>query len=223
MRRALWIWFAPVASVWAAAVAPESPLDQFIRQAQSGSPGASSSIGSLFTAGSVLSDLTGDFRGMNVNDLVTIIVADRATALAKGGANSKRTSKASASIPALAGPTRGRILPNLAQLQGNQQLDGQGETSREMALTTTVTGRITHVLPNGNFIVEGAKDVVVNAERQTVTVRGIGRWTDLSASNHVASDRLGYLEIKVQGKGIVGDAVRRPNFLYRLLLGLLPF
>jgi len=56
-----------------------------------------------------------------------------------------------------------------------------------------------------------------------VTVRGVGRWTDLTAGNQLASDRLGYLEIKVQGKGIVGDAVRRPNFLYRLLLGLLPF
>ena len=222
MRNAVLLFLA-AGLVVGAAVAPESPLDQFIRQAKAGSPGASSSAGSLYTAGSVLGDLTGDFRGTNVNDLVTIIVADRATALAKGAAKSKRTSSASASIPALAGPTRGRILPNLAQLQGNQQIDGQGETSRETALTTTVTGRITHVLPNGKFIVEGAKDVMVNAERQTVTVRGIGRWTDLSAHNQVASDRLGYLEIKVQGKGIVGDAVRRPNFLYRLLLGILPF
>jgi flagellar L-ring protein precursor FlgH len=31
------------------------------------------------------------------------------------------------------------------------------------------------------------------------------------------------LTIKVTGKGVVGDAVRRPNILYRLLLGLLPF
>jgi len=158
-----------------------------------------------------------------VNDLITIVVADRATALAKGTANSKRTSAASASIPALAGPTRGRILPNLAQLKGSQELDGQGQTSRDMVLTTTITGRITHVLPNGNFIVEGAKDIVVNSERQSVTIRGVGRWTDLSSANQVASDRLGYLEIKVQGKGVVADAVRRPNLLYRLLLGILPF
>ncbi len=179
--------------------------------------------GSLYSAGSSLGDLAGDFRATQVNDLVTIVVADRATALAKGSSNSKRTSAARASIPALAGPTRGRILPNLAQLQGNQQLEGQGETSREMALTATVTGRITHLLPNGNFVVEGAKDIIVNAERQTVAIRGVGRWTDLSAGNQLASDRLAYLEIKVQGKGIIGDAVRRPNFLYRALLGLLPF
>ena len=212
-----------VAALAAATSASESPLDQFIRQAAAQSPPSPFSTGSLYTAGAILGDLSGDFRGTQVNDLVTIVVEDRATALAKGSTNSKRTSAASASIPALAGPTRGRILPNLAQLQGNQQVDGQGQTSREMALTATVTGRITHVLPNGNFIVEGSKDVVVNSERQTVTVRGVGRWTDLTAGNQLASDRLGYLEIKVQGKGIVGDAVRRPKILYRLLLGLLPF
>ena len=220
--RPLFGWFAVTCScLWSAST--ESPLDTFIRQTALASPGAAYSSGSLYAAGSILGDLAGDFRGMNVNDLVTIIVADRATAIAKGTANTKRTAAAKASIPALAGPTRGRILPNLAQLQGEQKLDGQGETSREMTLNATVTGRITHVLPNGNFIVEAAKDVVVNAERQTVTVRGLGRWTDLNSGNQVSSDRLAYLEVKVQGKGIVGDAVRRPNFLYRLLLGILPF
>ena len=201
----------------------ETPLDRLIRDATTTAAGAPYTSGSLYTPGAILGNLTSDFRGANVNDLVTIVVADRATALAKGNTSSKRTSAAKASIPALAGPTRGRVLPNLAQLQGSQQLDGQGQTSRETSLTTTVTSRITHVLPNGNFIVEGMKEIVVNAERQTVSVRGVGRWTDLNAGNQLSSDRLAYLEIKVQGKGIVGDAVRRPNFLYRLLLGLLPF
>jgi flagellar L-ring protein precursor FlgH len=31
------------------------------------------------------------------------------------------------------------------------------------------------------------------------------------------------MEIKIDGKGVINDAVRRPNFLYRLILGLLPF
>jgi hypothetical protein len=31
------------------------------------------------------------------------------------------------------------------------------------------------------------------------------------------------MEIKIDGKGVVNDAMRRPFFLWRLLLGLLPF
>ena len=35
--------------------------------------------------------------------------------------------------------------------------------------------------------------------------------------------RLAQLELRINGKGVVNDAIRRPNFLYRFLLGLLPF
>jgi hypothetical protein len=31
------------------------------------------------------------------------------------------------------------------------------------------------------------------------------------------------MNLQLNGKGIVSDAIRRPNFLYRMLLGLLPF
>jgi flagellar L-ring protein precursor FlgH len=39
----------------------------------------------------------------------------------------------------------------------------------------------------------------------------------------VQSNHLAQMEIRLNGKGVVGDAVRRPMILYRLLLGLLPF
>jgi flagellar L-ring protein precursor FlgH len=79
------------------------------------------------------------------------------------------------------------------------------------------------VLPNGYLVVEGAKDVQVNSERQIVTVRGVVRPFDVSSGNMVASDRIAQLEVKINGKGVVGDAIRRPFILYRILLGLLPF
>jgi flagellar L-ring protein precursor FlgH len=111
----------------------------------------------------------------------------------------------------------------MATMSGDQRLQGQGETTRESLLTTTLSARVTHVLPNGNLVVEGTKDLMVNSERQIVTIRGVIRWNDLSPLNRVSSDRLTNLEVYVQGKGVVGDAIRRPNFLYRLLMGLLPF
>ena len=79
------------------------------------------------------------------------------------------------------------------------------------------------MLPNGYLVVEGAKDIQVNSEHQTVIVRGMVRPADLSPGNVVRSDRLAQLEVRINGKGIVNDAVRRPFLLYRILLGLLPF
>jgi len=82
---------------------------------------------------------------------------------------------------------------------------------------------VTNVLPNGYLVLSASKDVQVNSERQEVMVRGVIRPSDLGPGNLVRSDRLAELEVRINGKGVVGDAVRRPFILYRILLGLLPF
>lgn len=155
---------------------------------------------------------------------MTIVVAERASAAARGSTNSSRKSSTSNSITSLLGATRAAgPLAKLAEVGGDTQLKGEGETSRETTLSTTLSARVTHVLPNGYLVVEGSKDIWVNSERQVVTVRGMVRPADLSSLNTIRSERLAQLEVRINGKGVVGDAVRRPFFLYRLLLGLLPF
>lgn len=203
---------------------PPSALDRYIEEATQRGLLTQSSPGSLYVAGARLGDMGRDLRAVQIDDLVTVVVSDRASAVAKGTTTSSRKSSVDSSIGKLAGPIRAAgPWANLAQLGSSQSLDGQGGTTRESSLTTTVTARVTHVLPNGFLVLEGVKDVMVNSERQQVSLRGVIRWNDVGPSNMVRSDRLANLEIHINGKGVVGDAIRRPNFLYRLLLGLLPF
>jgi flagellar L-ring protein precursor FlgH len=156
--------------------------------------------------------------------LVTIVVLDNSTATSTGTTNTQRKSSASASVTSLVGPKSATgALANLANTSGNQQLQGQGTTSRGTTLSATVTATVTDVLPNGNLVVQGQKEILVNSERQLITVRGIVRPDDLSSANSIPSDRVARMEILVNGKGVVNDAVKRPFILYRLLLGLLPF
>ena len=37
------------------------------------------------------------------------------------------------------------------------------------------------------------------------------------------ANRIAQMEIQVNGKGVIGDSIHRPNILYRILLGILPF
>lgn len=205
---------------------PESALDRYVAEATGRQATADTgpAAGSLFVPGARLADLLRDPRAYQVDDIVTIVVSDQASAVAKGTTDTSRTSSASHSISALGGITRATgPLANLANLSGDQKVQGQGTTSRETVLSTTLSARVTHVLPNGYLVVEGQKENVVNSERQIVEVRGVVRPTDLGPGNSVASNRLAQLEVRINGKGVVGDAVRRPFILYRLLLGLLPF
>ncbi len=203
-----------------------SAIEEYIREANAyaNSQGSTVSSGSLYSPNARFADLARDLRASQVGDLVTIVVSDRASAVAKGTTNSSRKSSANYSVSALAGPTRtAGPWANLAGVTGDQQLQGQGETTRETVLTTTLSARVTNVLPNGYLVVEGDKEIVINSERQAVQVRGVLRWNDLTPANQIRSDRLAALEVRINGKGVVGDAIRRPFFLYRILLGLLPF
>ncbi len=202
-----------------------TPLEKYIAESSDRSATAPQPTpGAIWSPGSLLADTARDLRASQVDDVLTIVVAENASALASGSTKTQRTTSTDNSITKLAGLTRAAgPWANIASLSGDSQLNGQGATSRDMAITATLTARVAAVLPNGGLIVEGFKDVQVNSERQTISVRGVVRQADIGPGNTVSSDRLGQLELQVNGKGVVGDAIRRPFFLYRLLMGLLPF
>lgn len=202
-----------------------SPLDRYVAEAAARSAdGPAATPGSIWIPGSRLADAARDVRASQVDDILTILVVEKASAVASGTTKTARSSSTAHSVSALAGVTRAAgPWANLSGTSGNTQLAGDGTTSRDLVLSTTLTARVVAVLPNGALVVDSSKDIEINSERQKITVRGVVRPADIAADNTVRSDRLAQLEVRVNGKGVVGDAIRRPFFLYRLLLGLLPF
>jgi flagellar L-ring protein precursor FlgH len=205
-----------------------SAVDEYVRQAESrvSTEGGSTTPGSTWSTYSAMTDLTRDPRASRVDDVVTVVVAESASAVTTGGTQTARKSSTATtvtSIPGIKSASAIGLISNLPNLSSNTTLNGQGTTSRTTTLNTHLTARVVHVLPNGFLVIEGTKNVQVNSEWQTVTVRGVVRPADLTSDNTVPSERIAQLEVKLDGKGVVNDAIRRPNFLYRLLLGVLPF
>ena len=87
---------------------PEEPsaLDKYIQEALShGDPtDVQPSAGSLWNSRSRLSELGSDIRAVQVNDLVTIVVSEQASAVVTGDANTSRNSSVDAAITSLFGP-----------------------------------------------------------------------------------------------------------------------
>lgn len=207
------------------APAQDSPLDQYVEAAHRRAASAmSESPGSLWSSPATLSDMAADVRARSVDDIVTIVVSEQASAVATGETKTSRATNANAAITSAAGalPASG-ALANLLNMNSTQALTGDGTTSRTSTLTATLTARVVDVLPNGYLVIEGSKSTLVNSENQVITVRGVIRPADLSNANTVQSGSIAQLELKINGRGVVNDAIRRPNILYRILLGLLPF
>lgn len=184
---------------------------------------AAQSTGSLFVAGGRLVDFTRDGDAAQVGDLVTILVNDTASALASGNSTTSRKTSVSSSASSSLFPNASARLANLLGTSGDVELAGTGQTARNMTISTTISARVVEVTPTGSLVVEGTKHIGVNSEKQTITLRGMIRPIDLTTANTVSSNQVANMSIQIDGKGVVGDAIRRPHFLYRLLLGLLPF
>lgn len=203
-----------------------SPLDKYIADADKAgsSPQAVHPPGSTWSQNALFSNLGLDLRAGRVNDLVTIVVSETFSAVANGDVKTQRQSTAQSSITALAGVTRAAgPWANLANTNTQTQLQGTGETSRGAVLTANMSARVTHVLPNGYLVIEGTKRVQVSSENQVITVRGVIRPVDLIPPNTISSNLIAQMEIQVSGKGVINDTIHRPNILYRILMGILPF
>src|SRR5690348_4073614 len=150
----LGICWSMIAPAWGAkkpAAEQTQSLQDYVQQVhQRARHSSEATAGSLFSSTGRLADNVRDVRASQAADLVTIVVSDKASAVSTGVTNTSRKSSAKASITALGGAIKAtRPLANLANMSGNQQLQGQGTTSRDSSLNTTLTAQVTHVLPNG--------------------------------------------------------------------------
>jgi flagellar L-ring protein precursor FlgH len=167
-----------------------------------------------------MAELAGDPRAHRVNDLVTVRVVESITASGKADSTVTKTSAATAAVPALFGMEKklpGSIDPTkLASVGSDSKFTGAGATTRAGELTAVMTARVAEVLPNGDLVLEGAREIDINGDRQMVVLTGVVRPSDLAPNNTVLSTQVGQLSIRYFGNGLIKDSLK-PGILVRLL------
>jgi flagellar L-ring protein precursor FlgH len=217
------LWIACGASALHAQTASDA-LQAYVEDSLTLQESLRPSPGSLFAENSFLAEVARDPRAGRVGDLITVLVSEQASALTSGATSQSRDSDSTSGISSLLGLMAAtRPLPNLFGQNSASSLQGTASTSRQTNVSAVITAYVTQVMPNGNLVIEGAKEVAVNSERQLVWIRGVVRQMDLAQDNSIGSARIALLDLRVNGRGVVQDAIRRPNPIYRLFRKLLPF
>jgi len=179
-------------------------------------------VGSLWSAQSPLVGFSVDYKAFRLNDTITIQIAVQTTAAQSGTVDSERSFTTNSAITGVLGKTPASLNP-LLSAQSSSALKGQGSTASNTLFATSLTGQVIAVLPNGNLVVEAARQIFMNNQHENVTVRGMIRPGDIGPNNTVPSTALSNLEIEMKGKGIISDGVRPPNAITRAVLWLLNF
>lgn len=159
--------------------------------------------------------LFSDHRANQVGDIVTILIVEYSSASSE--ANSKTSKNSDHGVSATGGAKSDAYLP-LYGLRGQLKngFDNEAATSRKGSLTAKITATISEVTANGNFVVKGAREVLVNGEKESISISGTVRPQDIDSDNTIYSYNMADAKIAYNGKGLV-DRGQKPGIIDKLL------
>lgn len=177
-----------------------------------------------------------DSKAAYVGDTVIVDIIENSTSSMDVNTEGTRTTEMGIGIPSInvLGQRTfmgGFYKDNNSDIQENTKLidtdfsnkfTGEAKSDRSGQITASIAARITEVLPNGNLSLFGRRAMKVNNEVQYITVSGIVRPQDISASNRVKSTYLADSRIEYYGKGALADK-QKPGWGTRLVDNLWPW
>ncbi len=187
--------------------------------------------GSLWVATEANSFYFQDYKAHRIGDIVRVNISETTKGKKEANTKTKRKSEIEAvtnnflGIPG--GATQGIHHPSFTDRLGveaefEDEFEGKATTDRKGEFTATITAIVTEVFPNGNMAIEGHREVLVNNEKETITLAGIIRPGDLSPSNTIQSEKVADARITHTGRGVLDDK-QRPGWLIRILDWVWPF
>lgn len=166
-----------------------------------------------------MASLFSDVRARGVNDLVTVHVIENVVATGAADSTLDKSSRAGASVGRVFG-----IDPKfadwfdpseLANWSASTDFRGGGATKRAGRLSAVITARVVEVLPNGDLVLEGVREIDINGDRQIIVLTGVVRTADIGPGNVVPSTAVGQMRIRYFGRGLIKDNLS-PGWLVRL-------
>jgi len=173
--------------------------------------------------------LVDDFKARGKGDILTVVISETASASKEATTGTSRASEVAAGIPNLmgletkmTGISKWMDLSKLVNASASSKFDGSGSTTRKENLNATITARVIDVLANGNMLIEGRRNVLVNHEDQIIVLTGTVRPRDITPDNMVNSTFIADARIAYSGKGIISDR-QQPGWLMGILDKVWPF
>jgi flagellar L-ring protein precursor FlgH len=187
--------------------------------------------GSLWPGETSRNTLFQDLRARYVGDIVTINVSEKTSAVKEATTSTARKSDVDVGITKVFGLPldlgmsnflgRGNSFSPEVESAYDASFDGSGKTERSGELSAVISARVVNVLPNGNLVIEGKKDTIVNNELQYLIISGIIRPEDITDNNTVSSTLISDARIEYSGKGVVADE-QNVGWLRRIIDNIWP-
>ena len=152
----------------------------------------------------------GRSRNFQVGDVLTVVLNESTQAARTQNNNVSRESSNNVMPGGLlaSAANMGGLLGAPKLDGGNTASTGVGTADQKASLVGSVSVSVIDVLPNGNLVLRGEKQLALSEGTEIIQVAGMIRPEDISPNNMVQSRRLANAQITYRGTGDLAAATR---------------
>ncbi len=179
------------------------------------------SNGGIFAAGNYR-PLFEDRRARNIGDTLIISINEKINASKDSTTKTDRNGAITASVPTVVGLPGKSFQGVSLDAKSANTFEGKGESASNNSFTGTMTVTVLEVLPNGNLIVSGEKQIGINRGTEFIRFSGVVNPATIVAGNVVSSTQVADARIEYRANGPIDEA-QIMGWLARFFLTFVPF
>ena len=166
----------------------------------------------------------GKGRNFQVGDVITVLLNESTQAARTQNGSITRDSSNNLVPTGLQnyGAGLGGFMKGINLTGGSVSNKGTGAADQQASLSGSVAVAVVEVMPNGNLVLRGEKQLALTEGSEVIQVAGIIRPDDVAPNNTVQSRRLANAQIAYRGTGDLANATRA-GWGTSALLKLWPF
>jgi flagellar L-ring protein precursor FlgH len=162
-----------------------------------------------------------DRRARNVGDTLTININEKLNASKTSASNATRKNSMDFTMPVATLGSQSLKGGGISADSGTT-FAGKGDSAANNVFTGAITVTVIEVLPNGNLLVAGEKQIGINQGSEFVRLSGVVNPVTILAGNVVSSTQVADARLEYRGTGYIDEA-QTMGWLSRVFMSVMPF
>lgn len=161
--------------------------------------------GAIFRPDLAQRGLFDDRRARNVGDVITVVLRETVSSSKQAGTKLARKSAIDDSIGTVSGLPFKALQGLQFEASENKSADNSGSSTQSGEFTGTIATTVAEVLPNGNLLVSGDKQIQINYGVQHLRFSGIVNPVNVRPDNTIQSTAVANARLEYREDGALGD------------------
>lgn len=171
-----------------------------------------------------------DHRAKEIGDILTVELNFTDEATLSNQTTRARTDTETTGVTNLLGleSELTKVLPQgitpatMGVFSSDHDTDGDGDIIRSEAVNLSMAAVVTQILPNGNLVIMGRQEMLINKELRELMVTGVIRPGDIESDNTIAHTSIAEMRVAYGGRGTLSE-LQKPRWGTQIWDIIFPF